>query len=84
MRLKSPQMLRQYMAYKRVNIRELARAAGVARATVGHLHSGARSTCSPKTARAIEEALQAPPGLMFDPIASNVARETHRRAAVAS
>ncbi|WP_159096568.1 helix-turn-helix transcriptional regulator [Miniimonas sp. S16] len=80
MRLKSPQMLRQFMAYQDVNVRELAKAAGLGHATVGHLRSGARSTCSAETARAIEGALQAPPGLLFDPVASIVSRETARKA----
>lgn len=75
MKLKSPQMLKQYMEYKRLNIRSLAKTANISHSTVGHLHSGARSTCSPRSARAIEEALQAPPGLLFDPIPSNVSRE---------
>ncbi len=75
MRLKDRRMLLQYMDYKRMKIRELAAAANVSRATIGHLHSGARKTVKPATARAIEEALGAPPGLLFDPIASSVSRE---------
>lgn len=75
MRLKSPQMLRQYMEYKRLTIRELAQSARISHSTVGHLHSGARKTCSPASARAIEEALQAPPGLLFDAETTNVSRE---------
>lgn len=83
MRLKSPQMLQQFMSYKRFTIRQLAKAAGVGHATVGHLHSGARNTCGPETARAIEKALQAPPGLLFDPTASSVARPARRSGRVA-
>lgn len=75
MRLKSPAMLRQYMDYRGMKIRDLAQAAGVSRATVGHLHSGRRSGCSPKTAKAIEGALMCPPGLLFDPTSSRVSRE---------
>lgn len=74
MRLKNRQMLVQYMDYKRLRVRELAKAAGVSRATIGHLRSGARTSCKPETAAAIEEALGAPPGLLFDPIASRVSR----------
>lgn len=81
MRLKSSQMLRQYMQYKHFNVRSLATAAQVSRSTVGHLHSGARSSCSPATARSIEEALQAPPGLLFEASASIVSREVHVKAA---
>lgn len=83
MKLKSRQVLRQYMKYRKVNVRELATLAGVSRSTVGHLHSGKRSGCRPEAATAIEEALQAPPGLLFEPILANVQREV-RRPAVAS
>ena len=75
MRLKDRRMLQQYMDYKRMRIRELARAARVSRATIGHLHSGARNTCKPETARAIEEALGAPTGLLFEASSSTVQRE---------
>lgn len=76
MRLKDRTMLRQYMEFKHLNVRQLAQAAGVSRATVGHLHSGARGGgCSPDTARRIEEALGCPPGLLFEARASKVSRE---------
>lgn len=75
MRLKSPDMLRQYMEFKRMKVRDLAKAAGISRATVGHLHSGSRSTAKPETARAIEEALGCPPGLLFVATSSKVRRE---------
>lgn len=75
MRLKDAAMLRQYMEFKRLTIRELAHQAKVSRSTVGHLVSGARSTAKPGTARAIEEALGAPNGLLFEARASKVSRE---------
>lgn len=76
MRLKDRTMLRQYMDYMDFRtVRELATAAGVSHSTVGHLHSGKRSTCSPKTAKAIERALKAPQGLLFDARSSKVSRE---------
>lgn len=78
MRLKDHRMIRQYMAYKDMNIRDLATAAKVSRATVGHLHSGARNTCKPETAAAIERALGAPPGLLFEAVPSRVSREVGR------
>lgn len=34
-------------------------------AAVGHLRSGKRRTCEPDTARAIEAALNVPPGTLF-------------------
>lgn len=75
MKLRDAHMLRQYMDYKGVTIRELAMSSGVHRSTIGHLSSGARNTASPETARKIEEALACPPGLLFDARASNVQRE---------
>lgn len=75
MRLKSPEMLRQYMVFKGLNIRQLADAACVARATIGHLHSGVRVTAKPETARKVEKALGCPPGLLFEARSSKVSRE---------
>lgn len=75
MKLKSTQMLREFMDYKDMNVRDLATAAGVSRATIGHLHSGARSTCRPETAKAIAKALAAPRDLLFEARSSNVSRE---------
>lgn len=75
MKLKSAQMLHEFMNYKDFNIRTLAKAAGVSPATIGHMHSGARDTCKAATAKAIEKALGAPPGLLFEARASNVSRE---------
>lgn len=80
MRLKDRTMLRQFMTYKSVTIRQLATRAGVSRATVGHLVSGKRSSAKPETAAAIERALEAPPGLLFEAVASNVSREVGRAA----
>lgn len=75
MQLKSPEMLRQYMEFKRLRIRDLAAASGVSRATIGHLHSGARKSAKPATARRIEEALGCPPGLLFEATSSKISRE---------
>lgn len=61
--------LRQWMAYRGMTVRKLADAARprMSSSTVGHLASGHRSTCSPETARAIERALDVPPGSIFEP-----------------
>jgi len=75
MKLKSRDVLRQYMKYRAVNVRQLSTLAGVSRSTVGHLHSGKRNGCRPEAATAIERALQAPPGLLFDATTTNVSRE---------
>lgn len=78
MQLKDAAMLRQYMDFKRLTIRGLAHQAKVSRSTIGHLVSGERSTAKPDTARAIEEALGAPNGLLFEARASKVSREVTR------
>lgn len=75
MRLRDPRMLRQYMAYKDMTIRQVADAAGVSRSTIGHLLTGERKSAKPENARKIEAALGCPPGLLFDALASNVQRE---------
>jgi len=66
-KLTSRQVLRQYMEFRQETNRSLAEKAGLGYAIVGHLRSGKRNTCSPRTARAIEEALACPPGLLFVP-----------------
>ena len=50
---------------------DLARAAGLAKGTVGSLRSGDRTTASKRTATAIEKALRVSPGAIFraDPAA---------------
>lgn len=75
MTLKDAGMLRQYMDFKGVTIRELAHQAKISHSTVGHLVRGTRRNAKPATARAIEGALGCPPGLLFEATASNVSRE---------
>lgn len=74
-RLISSTALAQYMTFRGHSVRSLAIAAKCNRSTVGHLRSGKRKTCSPKAARRIEEALQAPPGSLFVAEVSRVSRE---------
>lgn len=87
MELVSPSALVIFMEYKGETVRTLAAKAIVrdpktrkyrilSPATIGHLRSGRRRTCEPATAKAIETALQAPPGLLFTP-------RTNSRAAAA-
>lgn len=78
MRLRSRDVLRQYMKYRGLNVRQLADASGVSRSTIGHLHSGKRKGCRPEAAAAIEKALECPAGLLFDPVVANVSREVGR------
>lgn len=73
-RLKSHKALRDYMEFHRIDTAyELARRAGLKVGVVGHVVSGRRNSCSLKTARAIEEALQCPPGFLFEARMSQVA-----------
>lgn len=56
------------MEFNRINIRELSLACGkpTYRSTIGHLHSGARTTCSAHLGRRIEESLRLYPGALFE------------------
>jgi hypothetical protein len=67
-RLRSRQALKDAMAFNRMTIRELSDACGNPRyrSTIGHLHSGARTTCSPHLARRIEECLRLYPNALFE------------------
>lgn len=87
-RLRSAQALQDAMKFGGLNVRQLAEACGSPRhrSTIGHLHSGARSTCSPALAGRIERVLRLPPHSLFDlrVTTSNVAIEqkmTRRTAA---
>lgn len=89
-RLISSDALAQYMEHRDETVRSLAaqvdrETAKVAaktggkptrsRALIGHLRSGARKTCQPSTAHAIEKCLGAPRGSLFVPKISRVSRE---------
>jgi transcriptional regulator with XRE-family HTH domain len=67
MRVRDPGALRAYLRLLGLSERALALRAGVGHATVNHLMSGRRATCSRRTACAIERALACPPGLFFEP-----------------
>lgn len=74
-KLISADALAQYMKHRDFTVRTLAARVGVSPATIGHLRSGARKTCKPSTAKAIERALDAPIGSLFVGEVSHVARE---------
>lgn len=76
-RLRSRQALRDAMTYSRLTVRELSQACGKPsyRSAIGHLHSGARSTCSAHLARRIEECLRLYPGALFELRMPNVTRD---------
>lgn len=66
-RLKNLEDLHDAMNFSHVNIRELADLCGSQRhrATIGHLHSGQRSTCSWPLAQKITKQLRMPPHSLF-------------------
>lgn len=73
--LTSADVLRSYMRYRGFESTGALAAASIvgsgkharplSKATVGHLHSGYRTRVTPETAHAIERALHAPPGALF-------------------
>lgn len=67
MRVRDPVTLRGYLRLMGLSERALAVRAGVGHATVSHLLSGRRESCSPETAIAIEAVLACPQGLFFEP-----------------
>jgi DNA-binding Xre family transcriptional regulator len=66
MRLRDRDALRAYLRLLRVSEREAAQRAGIAHATLNHLLTGRRASCSVTTARAIEQVLRCPAGLFFE------------------
>lgn len=82
-RLISTQVLRQYMEFRGETNRSLAEKCGpgVGRAIVSHLRSGQRTTCTGRTANAIERALNAPPGSLFVPEVTTAQPVNRRRIA---
>lgn len=81
-KLRSKQALRDAMTFNRMNLRQLADACGRPsyRSTLGHLHSGARTTCSAHLGRRIEEALRLYPGALFDLKVSAVSADIRQTA----
>lgn len=77
-RLKSRRALVEYLEFHKLSGRALAQRAGLGHAIVGHLISGRRNTCNLATARALEEALQCPPGFLFVPAVKRAADIKHR------
>jgi transcriptional regulator with XRE-family HTH domain len=80
-RLISAAAFAAYMQHRGFTVRSLAARLGVKPGRIGHLRSGKRNTCPPQLARAIEKALDAPPGSLFVARLSTVHRERGRTAA---
>jgi len=79
-KLRNVRDLKQAMMFNRLNVRELSELTGSLRhrSTIGHLHSGTRSTCDVFLARRIEDILRLAPGSVFQPLVSTVNSEaTH-------
>jgi plasmid maintenance system antidote protein VapI len=66
MRVRNRAVLRDYIVLMGLSERGLARSAGLGHATVNHLLSGRRVTCSERTAEAIETALGCASGVFFE------------------
>lgn len=78
-KLKSLRALKEYMAFHHMKSGyALAKRAGISAGVVNFLLGGDRNTCSIATARAIEEALQCPPGFLFEPKMSRVGEDSRR------
>lgn len=82
-KLKSRRTLKEYAKFHNLSGRALARRAGLSPAIVNHLMSGERDTCNLDTARKLEEALQCPPGFLFEPTMSRVADSARHKAGAA-
>lgn len=67
MHLRSRETLVECLEMAGLSERELARVANLGHATVNHLLTGRRTTCSLGTARAIERVFDCPPGALFAP-----------------
>jgi transcriptional regulator with XRE-family HTH domain len=66
MRIRNRQVLGAYIGLLGLSEREFATMAGLSHATVNHLLTGRRGSCSVGTAVAIETALRCPAGLLFE------------------
>jgi plasmid maintenance system antidote protein VapI len=64
-RIRSAEVLREYLGLLGLSERALARSAGISHSTLNHLLTGRRVTCSVRTATAIERALGCASGVFF-------------------
>lgn len=65
-------ILEHYIKFRRMSYAKLALRVGCSKATIGHLVSGHVKTTKKEWAAAIEEALDAPRGSLFEPSVSRV------------
>lgn len=78
MKLRSKEILDAFMANKGFSNGRLAQYAGCSRAFVGHLRSGHKTSCTPRLAEAIAEALDVPLVALFEPKTSAVSGQNIR------
>ncbi|MGI8668117.1 MAG: helix-turn-helix domain-containing protein [Jatrophihabitans sp.] len=78
MQLRSREALIECLEFSGMSERELARAANLGHATVNHLFTGRRRSCSLGTARAIERVFNCSPGSLFAPNTDADRMELHR------
>lgn len=83
MELRSRRLLNDYVKHMGWSGRQLAKEAGLGHAIVAHLLKGTRTTCSKKTADAIEDALGCPRHLLFSSQVSSVSSSNGRPVEVA-
>lgn len=80
MKLKSKDVLRAFVGdrakdpSKKMSGRRLAKFADVHPSFIDHLLAGRRSSCEPRTAELISEALGVPLEVLFDPVAPSASR----------
>lgn len=65
-------ILEHYIQFRELSYAQLAAKAGCSKATIGHLVSGHVKCTRKEWALAIERALDAPPGSLFEPKVSRV------------
>lgn len=78
MRLTSPDTLRALIRQRGFSYEQLARYSGCSKSFVSHLTSGRKSTCTPKLAVRIAEALLVPTEILFVASPSAVSGRTVR------
>lgn len=83
MKLRSKEILDAFMANKGFSNGRLAQYAGCSRAFIGHLRTGLKTSCTPKLAEAIAEALDVPLVALFEPKTSAVSGQNNRSSQMA-
>lgn len=84
MRLRNRELLIKYMEASGVTGAGLARSAQCSRQFIYSLRNGDRTTCTPKLAKLVEEALRVVPGTLFVDSKSHDSRLAVKRQATAA